>query len=71
MTFVIAGIFGLGGPEVVAIMMLALMLVGGSVLFIRLAGGRTGINRYCPHCGRGLTQQMDAPLCSYCGQRLP
>ena len=75
--FVIAEVFGLGGPEVaaiaiLAILKLAVMVLVGVVIFRAVAGrGRTVFSRYCPHCGRGLTQQMEAPICSYCGQQLP
>jgi len=74
MTFVVAGIFGLGGPEVLAIMVLLLVLVGPIVavtMIVSRAKRRTGFSRYCPKCGRGLTQQVDAPFCSYCGERIP
>lgn len=70
MTFVVAGIFGLGGPEVLALLVLILVLVVGRRLMKPLAG-REAFTRYCPKCARGLTQQADAPLCSYCGNRLP
>ena len=68
MPFVIAGLIGLGGPEVAALLVLTM-----AVFAIRAVTRqrRTVYNRYCPHCGKGLTQQMDAPFCSYCGQRLP
>jgi hypothetical protein len=71
MTFVSAGIFGLGGPEVAAL--LILLLVGFLVVRVTAspAGNRGRFSRYCPKCGRGLTQQADAPFCGYCGDRLP
>jgi len=75
MTYVVAAMLGLGGPEVAAIFILSLILFGGPifaiVMVVSRAKRRTGFSRYCPKCGRGLTQQVDAPFCSYCGQRLP
>jgi rRNA maturation endonuclease Nob1 len=67
MPLIVAGMFGIGGPEVMAVLIL------GCIAFaIRKNVKRPNtFSRYCPQCGRGLTQQPDAPFCGYCGNRLP
>ena len=73
MTFLVAGLFGLGGPEIAALAVTGLV-VTAVVLMVRgiLAGlqPRAVYSRYCRKCGRGLTQQPEAPFCAYCGQKL-
>jgi hypothetical protein len=74
MIFVLAGMFGLGGPEIAALFVLLATIavpVAVVVLIVNAVGKRNRYSRYCPKCGRGLTQQTDAPFCSYCGDRLP
>ena len=74
MTFVLAGLFGLGGPEVAALLVLLgkiAVLIVVVVLIAKAVSKPNRYSRYCPKCGRGLTQQMDAPFCGYCGERLP
>ena len=75
MTFSPGGLVGLGGPEVLAILVLGGLMIAGLVgvvgLIARAVTKKDRISRYCPKCGRGLTQQLDAPFCSYCGNRLP
>lgn len=74
MTFLMAGMFGLGGPEVLAILVLFSILVVPVlvvVLIVKAVRKPAPFSRYCPKCGRGLSQQADAPFCSYCGDRLP
>ena len=63
---VMAGFFGFGMPEVMSLVVLALVIYGVSRLL-----RRPGFSRFCPKCGRGLTQPADAPFCSYCGNHLP
>ena len=64
---------GLGGPEVAAILVLVLISAPAAILMliVKVVRKPAPYSRYCPKCGRGLTQQMDAPFCSYCGERLP
>lgn len=74
MTFVLAGLFGLGGPEIAALVVLLGTIAVPIVVVVLIAKAVRNPNRYsrcCPKCGRGLTQQVDAPFCSYCGDRLP
>ena len=70
----IAGILGLGVPEIAFILLLfaglSLPALIAVMIFARMSH-RGGPTRFCPACGRGLTQAMDAPFCSYCGVRLP
>ena len=68
MTFLVAGLFGLGGPEIAALAVTAVVLMVRGIL----AGlqPRAVYSRYCRKCGRGLTQQPEAPFCAYCGQKL-
>ena len=62
-----AGMFGLGLPEVMALLIPTLLVV----LIMRIVRRPTAPSRYCAKCGRGLTQPLDAPFCSYCGNKLP
>jgi predicted amidophosphoribosyltransferase len=71
MTLVVAGMFGIGGPEVMALLILALVLVFTVGLRWGNSRKRDSFSRFCPKCGRGLSQPADAPFCSYCGARLP
>jgi hypothetical protein len=74
MTFVAAGVFGLGGPEIAAVVVLLgsiALPVAVVVLIVKAVSKPNRYSRYCPKCGRGLTQQADAPFCSFCGERLP
>ena len=62
---------GLGLPELIFLVLFfgvptAVVMVVVSVVRNR----RPGFTRFCTSCGRGLTQQADAPLCCYCGIRL-
>ena len=61
------GPFGLGGPEMLFLVVVAVVVI----LVSRSARGRSGPSRACPGCGRGLRQPPDAPFCCYCGHRLP
>ena len=63
----VAGMFGLGGPEVMFLTVLVLAIV----LISRMARARGGVIRFCPACGRGLAQPRDAAYCCFCGKRLP
>jgi len=64
--FFLGALGGLGFPE-----LLVLALIVMAVVFVsRMAAGRNRPTRYCRSCGRGLTQPLDAPFCSYCGQRI-
>jgi hypothetical protein len=70
-----AGMVGLGGPEIAAILVLFSILVAVPilvvVLIVKVVRRPAQFSRYCPKCGRGLSQQADAPFCGYCGDRLP
>ena len=41
------------------------------VLIVKAVRRPKDSSRSCPQCGRVLTQQANAPFCSYCGNRLP
>jgi hypothetical protein len=79
MTPQLAGFFGLGGPEIAALLVLyiliAVILIAVPVLIVtrvvKVAGKSAAPSRYCPKCGRGLFQPPDAPFCGYCGTQLP
>jgi len=74
MALEVAGIFGLGGPEVAALLVLSVVVavpVLIVVLIMKVIRKPTAPSRYCPKCGRGLTQPPDALFCSFCGNRLP
>lgn len=70
MPFVVAGMFGLGGPEVLVVFLVLLLII----FLIGRAVGKSKIkqfSRFCPKCGRGLDQPKDASCCAYCGFQLP
>ena len=69
----LAGIFGLGGPEVGVIGALGFILCGIVAVAVLLPLARSGrqFSRYCPKCGRGLNQPADARFCCYCGEVMP
>jgi uncharacterized membrane protein len=72
MTFVVAGMFGLGLPEII-VLLGAFIIFGLGVIWgiaSRARRQRRNFSRYSPKCGRGLSQP-DAALCSYCAIRLP
>ena len=72
--FIVAGLFGLGGPEIAALLVLMTVVavpVGIVVLIVKAVSKPRQISRFCPKCGRGLTQEATAPFCCYCGNRLP
>jgi hypothetical protein len=73
MTLVLAGLFGLGGPEIAVLLVLMTVVAVpvGIVLLIVKVVRPNRITRFCPKCGRGLAQEAAAPFCSYCGNRLP
>jgi len=68
----LAGLFGIGGPEI--LLLLALFCVGVPillvVLIVKAAAGKKQVLRYCPKCGRGLTEP-GVVFCSFCGSKLP
>jgi hypothetical protein len=68
-------LFGLGGPEIAAVLVLGVLKfaipIAIVVLIVKMATRPKTLSRYCPQCGRGLTQAADAPFCGYCGARLP
>ena len=75
---VIAGLYGLGGPEVAVLLALLALLIflgfpGAAVVLVIyfVRSRRPGFTRYCPACGRGLTQAAEAPFCAYCGKQMP
>jgi rRNA maturation endonuclease Nob1 len=73
MTFLVAGMFGLGGPELAALAMTGLAVTAVVLMVRGFQAGlrpRAGYSRHCGKCGHGLTQQPDAPFCAYCGQNL-
>ena len=57
--------------RIVGLLFVLVCLVAVVRQIVRTERRRAQYARYCPKCGRGLTQQMDAPVCSYCGERLP
>jgi uncharacterized membrane-anchored protein len=70
----VAGLFGLGGPEIAALLVLAMVVavpVLIVVLIVNVVRKPAAASRYCPKCGRGLTQPPDALFCGFCGDRLP
>jgi hypothetical protein len=69
MTPVLAGLFALGGPEVMLIEVAVAVVV--AVLIVKAIRKPAAPHRYCPKWGRGLTQPAEAPFCCYCGTRLP
>ena len=74
MTLETAGMFGLGGPSIAALLVLTMVVAAPIlcvVLIMKVIRKPTAPSRYCPKCGRGLTQPVDAPFCGYCGNRLP
>jgi hypothetical protein len=74
MTPLLAGLVGLGGPEIAVLLVLFTVVavpVLIVVLIVKVIRKPAAFSRYCPKCGRGLIQQPDAPFCSYCGNRLP
>jgi hypothetical protein len=68
---VVAGFFGIGGPEVVVILLIFLGLPLLIVFLIVKAVTKNKFSRFCPKCGRGLNQPKDAACCAYCGFQLP
>jgi hypothetical protein len=74
MLFLVAGVFGLGGPEIAALLVLMTVVAVPAcvvVLIVKAVKKPNRISRFCPKCGRGLTQEAGAPFCCYCGNRLP
>jgi rRNA maturation endonuclease Nob1 len=66
MPVVVAGIFGIGGPEVVFILYTLIVFLIG-----RAVGKRKQFARFCPKCGRGLKLPKGSTCCAYCGFQLP
>jgi hypothetical protein len=66
----VAGLIGLGGPEVAALLVLGIV-AAVVVLIMKVIRKPAAPSRYCPKCGRGLTQPPDALFCGFCGNRLP
>jgi uncharacterized membrane protein len=67
MTFVVAGMFGLGLPEIIVLLGAFIIFGLGVVWGIASRARRRNFSRYCPKYGRGLSQP-DAP---FCATRLP
>jgi len=68
MPVVIAGIYGIGGPEVLFIFLVVLLAI---FLIGRAIGKSKQYSRFCPKCGRGLKLPKGATCCAYCGFQLP
>jgi hypothetical protein len=69
---IVAGLFGLGGPEIIALLVLCLIVgvpVLVVVLIVKAVTGKKQVLRYCPKCGRGLTEP-GVVFCSFCGANL-
>jgi uncharacterized membrane protein YtjA (UPF0391 family) len=75
MSPLVAGLFGFGGPELAALLTTLLTVVALPVLIVvlivRVTRKPAAPSRYCPKCGRGLIQPLDAQFCCYCSNRLP
>jgi hypothetical protein len=65
-----AGVFGLGIPEIVFL----LLLVGVVALIVVLSTGKRTpvvpgpLPRFCPKCGKDLIQEPGGGFCPACGQ---
>ena len=69
----VAGMFGLGGPEFLFMLLLFMIAVpvGIVVLIVKAFNRPKGFSRFCPKCGRGVPQEAGVSFCSFCGNALP
>jgi rRNA maturation endonuclease Nob1 len=59
----------IGSPQIVVIVVILAILILG-IGIPRGGSNKQEFTRYCPKCGKGLSQPDDAPYCAYCGARL-